>query len=46
MIEPATVPRLATNGDSRKVKLLVADATEVTADVALLTNHDTLFVAC
>jgi len=27
------------------VKLLVAEATDVTADVALLTNHETLFVA-
>lgn len=43
--DPAAVPILPTNGASRNVKLLVADATDVTADVALLTNHDTLFVA-
>lgn len=43
--EPATVPILPTNGASRKVKLLVADATDVTAEDALLTNHETLFVA-
>ncbi len=45
MIEPATVPILPTNGASKNVKLLVADATEVTAEVALLTNHEMLFVA-
>ncbi len=45
MIEPATVPMLPTNGASKNVKLLVAEATEVTADVALLTNHEMLFVA-
>jgi len=41
----ADVAILPTKGASRKVKLLVADATEVVPDVALLTNHDTLFVA-
>ncbi len=45
MTEPATVPMLPTNGASRNVKLLVADAIEVTADVALLTNHEMLLVA-
>lgn len=45
MIDPANVPRLPTNGASRNVKLLVADATDVVADVARLTNHETLLVA-
>lgn len=45
IIEPVKVPILPTNGASRNVKLLVADATEVTADVALLTNHEMLLVA-
>ena len=44
-IDPASVPRLPTNGASKNVKLLVAEATDVTADVARLTNHEILFVA-
>ena len=45
MLYAPEVAILPTNGASINVKLDVAEATELTAEVALLTNHETLFVA-
>jgi len=45
MMEPPVVPKLPTKGASKNVKLLVAEATEVAAELARLTNHETLLVA-